>query len=93
MKNNRLFVDVYKHVYTDKYKAKKSSFIYYKNILKKNFFECKIKTYDIKKLTTLNSGTGLECLVMQSLNTKNNFFLDISGIAIKNLNHHIKKKK
>ena len=74
MKNNRLFVDVYKQIYTDKYKVKRSSFIYYKKILKKNLFECKIKIFDIKKLTTFNSGTGLECLAMQSLNTKNNFF-------------------
>tara|TARA_A100001234_G_C12638600_1_gene391016 strand:+ start:2560 stop:3681 length:1122 start_codon:yes stop_codon:yes gene_type:complete len=90
---NKEFVSIYKHIYQDKYKYKTNQYLYYKNIIKNNFLESKITKKDISNLITFNSGTGLECVTMQSFGTKYNIFCDISKYPINHLREFIFKKK
>ena len=81
----------YQDTYQDRYDLNPKLVTYYKKILKKNLKEMKISIKDLKNMTVLNVGTGLESVIFHILGAKKVYHCDISPKAHRSVKKHKKK--
>ena len=76
----------YQKIYQDRYDFHPKLIEYEKKKIKKNIKEMALEISDLKNLTMLNIGTGIESFIFHELGTKKIYHYDISDIPVNNLN-------
>ena len=90
MQENNLYRErmkaTYQKIYQDRYDFHPKLIEYEKKKIVQNIKEMSLEISDLKNLTILNMGTGIESFIFHELGAKKIYHYDISDIPVNNLN-------